>query len=123
MEFVRRHRIEHFLSSLTREFYAEGEAVVRRGDAGTAAYVVIAGKVAVGDASRLLGPGDLFGEIALLTERPRTADVTAHTDVELTVLDRDAFHAQLRANPDGALRLLRLVADRAAASVASSSKA
>ena len=66
---------------------------------------------------RELGPGDLFGELALLTECPRTADVVARTELDLMVLDRDTFRAQLRTDPQASERIVELLASRMAAMV------
>jgi CRP-like cAMP-binding protein len=59
-----------------------------------------------------LGPGELFGEIALLTMGRRTADVIAQSDVTLMVLERRAFEDQVARNPNGAMQLLRLIGSR-----------
>jgi len=71
-----------------------GEVVFVRGDVGDRFYVIERGDVEV-DADRaepvLLGPGDFFGEIALLARVPRTATVRARTDVEALALPGDAF--------------------------------
>jgi putative peptide zinc metalloprotease protein len=73
-----------------------GSPVVREGEPGDAFYVVGAGRLVVSEAAvhrRELGPGDHFGEIALLLDVPRTATVTARTPVRVFRLDRDAFDA------------------------------
>lgn len=76
--------------------------VVRQGDVGTRFYVVASGHVTVAiDESRIrdLGPGDWFGEIALLRDVPRTASVTALTNVSLWGVDRESFLASVTAVP------------------------
>ena len=81
----------HQLESLT---FAAGEAVVREGDVADRFYVIAEGEVEVshGDVVvRRETAGDFFGEIGLLRDVPRTATVTAVTDVRLWALDRADF--------------------------------
>ena len=63
----------------------------RKGDHGDRFYVVEEGEVEIEGTAH--GPGSFFGEIALLRDVPRTATVTARTDVRLLTLDRDEFLA------------------------------
>ena len=81
----------HQLESLT---FAAGETVVREGDVADRFYVIVEGEVEVshGDVVvRRETAGDFFGEIGLLRDVPRTATVTAVTDVRLWALDRADF--------------------------------
>jgi MFS family permease len=86
--------LEQLADRMTEVRAAAGEEIVRQGEPGELFYVIDAGTVEVtvdGKAGRELGRGDSFGEIALLRDVPRTATVTARTDVVLYALDRNAF--------------------------------
>ena len=88
--------LEQVASHLSPVRLAAGDVVFRRGDHGDRFYVVEAGEVIVSPESRppvTLGRGGYFGEIALLRDVPRTATVTARTEVELHALERDIFIA------------------------------
>ena len=71
-----------------------------------------------GESVRELGPGELFGELAVLTDSPRTADVVARTELDLMVLDRETFRTQLRTDPQASERVVELLAGRMAALLA-----
>jgi MFS family permease len=88
--------LEQLASRLVHVRFAAADDVFRRGDPGDRFYVVAEGEVAVELDDRpavTLGRGDYFGEIALLRDVPRTATVTARTDVELYALERNDFIA------------------------------
>jgi MFS family permease len=88
--------LEQLASRLERVKVTAGEDVFRRGDRGERFYVIGAGEVAVMPEDRppvTLGRGGYFGEIALLRDLPRTATVTARSDLELYALGRDVFIA------------------------------
>jgi serine/threonine-protein kinase len=82
--------------------FAAGEVIMREGDPGDDAYILAEGQCDVvkdlaGTAHRLrtLGPGEMFGEMALLTHGIRTATVTAATDVVAWVVTRQVFEREL----------------------------
>jgi CRP/FNR family transcriptional regulator, cyclic AMP receptor protein len=88
--------------------------VVAEGEPGDSLFVIAGGKVKValfGENGRELTlaelkPGDFFGEMSLIDSRPRAANVVALEDATLLVLNRDAFVAHLKANPQTALNIL-----------------
>jgi MFS family permease len=107
MAVLRRTRIFSVLTGLALERLARnavpvhvqaGTMVIREGDPGDRYYAVASGSVEVSRAGAhvaTLGPGDEFGEIALLRDVPRTATVVASTDSRLLSLHRDEFLAAL----------------------------
>lgn len=99
------------------EAVAGGE-LIRQGDQGDRIYVVVSGELAVevdGQAGGRLGPGDVFGEIALLRDVPRTATVRAETAGELLTLGRDEFLSAVTGHPTSAAEADIVVATRLAA--------
>jgi MFS family permease len=86
--------LEQLASALDEVSYYPGVEVIRQGEPGDRFFLVIEGTLDVsvdGKAVGTLGPGDSFGEIALLRDVPRTATVKAQTPLRLYALDRDAF--------------------------------
>lgn len=95
--------------------FASGSAIVRTGDPGRAFYVVLDGTAKVvraGRRARRLGAGEYFGEMALLDDAPRSADVVAEGEVVALSIDRAGFGKLLRAEPALAQALLRTLAAR-----------
>jgi CRP-like cAMP-binding protein len=82
--------------------YPAGYRVVREGTPGEAFWMVIEGELAVtrgGVEVATLGPGDYFGELAVIDPAPRDASVVATTPVELMVIGRRRFWATVEASP------------------------
>ena len=95
--------------------FAPGSVMVRTGDPGRSFYVLLDGSAKVvrgGRRSASLGAGDYFGELALLDDAPRSADVVAEGDVLAMTIDRPGFAKLLRAEPALAQALLRTLAAR-----------
>jgi MFS family permease len=94
---------------------AAGTRVIREGERGDLFYVVADGELEVtvaGEHVRFLGRGDCFGEIALLRDVPRTASVTARTDVLLDALDGVSFIASVTGHDPSAHAARELVRGR-----------
>ncbi len=105
---------------------ADGTAVVRQGDPGEWFYLVERGALRVtvdGRPVQELGPGDVFGEIALLLNVPRTATVTASGSVRLRALSREAFLGAVTSHAMSSEAVERLIASRASMSAAESPSA
>jgi CRP-like cAMP-binding protein len=95
--------------------FADGSAMVRAGDAGRTFYVLLDGSAKVnrpGRRSVRLGAGAFFGEMALIDESPRSADVVAAGEVLALTIDRPGFTKLLRAEPALSQALLRTLAAR-----------
>ena len=91
-----------------------GEKIVRKGDAGDAMYFISNGalEVELEPESQQLGSGDFFGEIALVTERNRIADVSAQGFCDLLTLYVKDFKALLEANPEMREAIEKVAQDR-----------
>jgi CRP-like cAMP-binding protein len=93
----------------------EGRVVVEEGSSGHEAYVIIEGEAEVernGQQVATFGPGDHFGELALLDGGPRTATVKASTDLELLVLGQREFAGVLDEVPGLAHQIMSTLASR-----------
>jgi CRP/FNR family transcriptional regulator, cyclic AMP receptor protein len=102
--------------------FASRAAIVRAGDAGASFYVLLDGSARVVTAKgrpRRLQAGDSFGEMALLDESPRSADVVAESEVLAMTISRAAFARLLKSEPAIARALLRTLAARLRAAKAS----
>jgi MFS family permease len=87
-----------------------GVPVLREGEPGDRFYVVRSGTVSI--LGRTFGPGDGFGEIALLRDVPRTATAVAVTDVELVALEREPFVAAVTGHAPSAAAADTVIAAR-----------
>lgn len=95
--------------------HREGTVVAREGERGVGLFLILEGqaKVTIGGKTKAkLGPGDFFGEVALLDGGPRTATVTAVTPVRLVGITGWVFRGLLMEHPTIALKTLEAVAGR-----------
>jgi CRP/FNR family transcriptional regulator, cyclic AMP receptor protein len=94
-----------------------GRVLTKEGARGREFFVILEGAADVrrdGQVIALLGGGDFLGEIALITDVPRTATVTTTTPVRILVLPTREFRQLLRTSPDIQGKVLQAVAERVA---------
>lgn len=92
-----------------------GKTIVREGDVGREFMIILSGTASVsrqGNKFATLGPGDFFGEMSLLGKGPRSATVTAETELLVEALNRREFATMLHKNPEIAEKILADAHDR-----------
>ena len=112
--------LDIFKDSFERLFLRAGEKIFRENEFGEHAYLIDSGHVLISrrspDGPELtlahLERGDLFGELALIDSKPRSANATALTDVELITLQRKAFMAELTNHPNRIQDVLEIFTKR-----------
>jgi CRP/FNR family transcriptional regulator, cyclic AMP receptor protein len=104
------------IASLTdRIDVPEGQVLTRQGDRGRECFVIAEGNAKAtmrGRRGVRLGPGSFFGEMSLLDQGPRSATVTAETDMQLLVLGSPEFSSLVAEVPSVARRIMRVLAER-----------
>jgi CRP-like cAMP-binding protein len=91
------------------------KVIMKEGEAGVFMYVVLGGRVAISIKSKIVewvGPGGVFGEMALVDQSPRAATATADTDCDLLSINRGDFLTIVKTNPVFVVSLLKAAADR-----------
>jgi len=104
----KREALIEVLASTELRSYDAGDIIVTEGESGSSLFLIVNGVVKVftrtEDGANLqlaeLGLGDFFGEVSLLTGKPRTATITAHTDVTAIELDRTDFDSIVKNHPE-----------------------
>lgn len=92
-----------------------GHEIVVKGENGVGFMIILDGTVTVSTVqgkSRKLGPGDSFGEMALLDHEGRSANIKADTDVSLATIPEWSFKPFLKEHPEVSYRLLQLLSRR-----------
>lgn len=93
--------VDHLARAMREETFGAGDTIIRKGEAGDRYMVIESGTVEICDGDdvlAVLGPGDGFGELALLDGAPRNATGIARTTVRLRSLHRDDFLAAVRSH-------------------------
>jgi CRP-like cAMP-binding protein len=112
--------LDHLGSYMKRRSLPRGAVIFTKGDPGTGLMGVLAGTVKISVPSadgrdivlNIIHEGEIFGEIALLDGRPRTADASAMTDCELMVIERRDFIPFLGSHPDLMMKIIEILCAR-----------
>jgi CRP-like cAMP-binding protein len=107
--------VEHFKNSGNVQYFAAGDVILREGDPGEMMYAVQDGQVRIehnGEALAVLGPGSIFGEMALIDHAPRVATAVAQTECVLVAVDRHHFQYLIHETPTFATRVLQTLSER-----------
>jgi CRP-like cAMP-binding protein len=110
----KRHRARVAELATQQRFPAHTE-IVRAGEPGTSFFVILDGTAVVrraGRRSARLGPGDFFGEMAVIDGAERTATVSAETDIEVMVIGRKDLLRLMETEPKVAIAILQSVTAR-----------
>jgi CRP/FNR family transcriptional regulator, cyclic AMP receptor protein len=107
--------LEH-LSRVADEIdFPSGRTLIREGAPGSEFFVLAEGTAVISRQGKQIdtaGPGDFFGEMALLTDQPRNATVTTTSAVDALVITARTFRTLVEENPLIALKVMRAVAER-----------
>jgi CRP/FNR family transcriptional regulator, cyclic AMP receptor protein len=103
-----------------RSTLKRGATIVSKGDPGNSMFAVISGTVKISITSadgrsailNLIGPGEIFGEVAVLDGQARTADATANTSCEIFIIDRREFIPFVKSQPALAMKFIELLCTR-----------
>jgi CRP/FNR family transcriptional regulator, cyclic AMP receptor protein len=112
--------LDAILARATVARHAEGDQIFAKGDPGNSMMAVLKGRIMISTPSpdgrqvvlTVMHDGDVFGEIALLDGKERTADATAMSDCELLVVPRRSFLSMLERRPELGIDLLVVLCER-----------
>lgn len=120
LEQIPDHEIEALSHRARRVHYPRGKAIFQKHDLGTEVMIVLAGRVKIVSTApsgsevihNIIEAGQVFGEMALLDGKPRSADAIAAADCEIIELSRDDFLEVLLRNPRSAIRMMAILCGR-----------
>jgi CRP/FNR family cyclic AMP-dependent transcriptional regulator len=99
--------------------FPKGTVLFNEGEPGKDMFVLQSGKISISKKVRdvekilaLLGPGEFFGEMAIISNKPRNATATVMEDAKLLVIDPKTFEAMIRGNSEIAVRMIKKLAER-----------
>ena len=112
---VRDRELKRLANVMRENRFNEGDVIATEGRSGIGFFLIEEGNASVslhGEIIRTLGPGDHFGEIALIDEGPRSASVTASTDLRCRGMAAWEFRSFVQEHPEVAWPLLQTLASR-----------
>ena len=112
-----KHELEEIASIADEIDLPEGRTLIKEGDSGREFFVLVEGTADVergGKKVATLGPGDFFGEIALIAKTPRNATITTTSPVRALVITDRAFRHLLDHSPEISIGVLTALAERLA---------
>jgi CRP-like cAMP-binding protein len=118
MNIVQKHQVDFKIfdrPDVPSRSYKAGEVVLTEGDPAKEMFVVRSGKVAIkvhGETVEEVGPGGMFGEMALIDHSPRSANVVAVEDTELVPINERLFVILVQDTPFFALDVMRVLVER-----------
>ena len=99
--------------------FPRGTVLFSEGEPGKEMYVLQSGRVAISKKVRdvekvlaILGPGEFFGEMAIISNKPRNASATVSEEAKLLVIDPKTFEGMIRGNSEIAVRMIKKLAER-----------
>lgn len=99
--------------------FAKGTVLFQEGEPGKDMFVLQSGRISISKKVRdvekilaMLGPGEFFGEMAIISNKPRNATATVMEDAKLLVIDPKTFEAMIRGNAEIAVRMIKKLAER-----------
>ena len=99
--------------------FPKGTILFKEGEPGKEMFVLQSGKVAISKKVRdvekvlaILGPGEFFGEMAIIANKPRNASAIVSEDAKLLVIDPKTFEGMIRGNSEIAVRMIKKLSDR-----------
>ncbi len=107
--------IDFFRNEPDIRSYSAEQLIFSEGEPGEFMFAVLEGEVRIEKGGRLLrtiGPGEVFGEMALIDGQPRSAHASAATDCKVAAVGEGRFILVVKSNPFFALEMLRILTDR-----------
>jgi CRP-like cAMP-binding protein len=107
--------LELFKDAEDYKSFASGEAIFEEGQEGDYMYIIIEGQVQIttnGSILEILSPGNIFGEMAIVDDGPRSASARAYSACKVVSIDQDSFTYYVQHSPSFAIHVMSIMAER-----------